>query len=61
MAGIWNIPEDEPQGLLGGFQRGLTNPLTLSGLGLLSGEGFGGAMQGARMVNDAAVPAPAHH
>lgn len=49
MAGIWNIPEDEPQGLLGGFQRGLTNPLTLSGLGLLSGEGFGGAMQGARM------------
>ena len=49
MAGIWNIPEDEPQGLLGGFQRGLTNPMTLAGLGLLSGEGFSGAAQGMRM------------
>jgi hypothetical protein len=51
MAGIWgNIEDDEPQGgLLGGLQRGFTNPLTLGGLALLSGEGFGGAAQGMRM------------
>jgi len=49
MAGIWNIPDDEPQGLLGGLQRGFTNPMTLSGLGLLSGGGWDGAMQGARL------------
>jgi hypothetical protein len=51
MAGLWgNIEDDEPQGgLLGGLQRGFTNPLTLGGLALLSGEGFGGAAQGMRM------------
>lgn len=47
--GIWGFDDDEPQGLLGGLQRGFTNPMTLAGLGLLSGEGFGGAMQGMQM------------
>lgn len=49
MAGIWNIPDDEPQGLLGGLQRGFTNPMTLAGLGLLSGGGWDAAGQGMRM------------
>lgn len=48
MAGIWgNVDDDQPQGgLLAGLQRGFMNPMTLGGLGLLSGEGFGGAMRG---------------
>jgi hypothetical protein len=51
MAGIWgNVDDDQPQGgLLAGLQRGVMNPMTLGGLGLLSGEGFGGAMQGMQM------------
>ena len=50
MAGLLGNYDDEPQGgLLGGFQRGFTNPMTLAGLGLLTGEGFGGAMRGMQM------------
>lgn len=50
MAGIWGFEDDEPQGgLLAGIQRGVMNPLTLGGLGLLSGEGFTGAMRGMQM------------
>lgn len=50
MAGIWGFEDDEPQGgLLAGIQRGVMNPLTLGGLGLLSGEGFTGAMRGMQL------------
>lgn len=50
MAGLFGDDyDDEPRGLLGGLSRGMTNPLFLAGAGLLSGEGFGGAMQGLRM------------
>lgn len=44
-----NVVDDEPQGLLGGLQRGFTNPMTLAGLGLLSGGGWDAAGQGMRM------------
>jgi len=49
--GIWgNIDDEEPQGgLLAGIQRGVMNPMTLGGLGLLSGEGFSGMTQGMRV------------
>lgn len=44
---------EEPQGgLLAGLQRSVANPLTLGGLALLSGEGFGGAMRGFQMGSE---------
>jgi hypothetical protein len=50
MAGLWgNIEDDEPVGLLGGLQRGIGNPMTLAGLGLLTGGGWDAARQGMAM------------
>lgn len=49
MAGLLGNFDDEPVGLLGGLQRAVTNPLTLTGLGLLSGGGWQGAAQGMQM------------
>lgn len=49
MAGIWNIEDDEPVGLLAGLQRGIGNPMTLAGLGLLTGGGWDAARQGMQM------------
>ena len=50
MAGLLgNFEDDEPQGLFAGIQQGLMNPMTLTGLGLLAGGGWDGAMQGARI------------
>lgn len=49
MAGLLGNFYDEPVGLLGGLQRAVTNPLTLTGLGLLSGGGWQGAAQGMQM------------
>lgn len=49
MAGLLGNFDDEPQGLLGGLQRAVGNPMTLAGLGLLTGQGFGGAMRGMQM------------
>ncbi len=40
---------DEPQGLLGNLHRTMTSPLFLGGAALLTGNGFGGAMQGMQM------------
>jgi hypothetical protein len=50
MAGLLNF-NNQPQqgGLLAGLQNAVGNPMTLAGLGLLSGEGFGGAMRGAQL------------
>lgn len=41
--------EEPQQGLLAGIHDAFFNPMTLTGLGLLTGEGFGGAMRGAQM------------
>lgn len=53
MAGLLGNYEDPRGGLLGGdwssFGDRIMNPMTLSGLALLSGGGFGGAMEGLRM------------
>ncbi|WP_072396453.1 hypothetical protein [Hyphomicrobium sp. CS1GBMeth3] len=49
MAGLLGNFDDEPQGLLAGLQQGFMNPITLTGLGLLTGGGWDGAMQGARV------------
>lgn len=49
MAGLLGNFDDEPQGLLGGVQRTMTSPLFLAGAGLLTGQGFGGAMRGMQM------------
>jgi hypothetical protein len=50
MAGLWgNIEDDEPVGLLAGLQRGIGNPMTLAGLGLLTGGGWDAARQGMAM------------
>jgi hypothetical protein len=46
---LGNFEDDEPQGLFAGIQQGLMNPMTLTGLGLLAGGGWDGAMQGARI------------
>lgn len=49
-AGLLDSGEDARQGgLLSGLQNTMTSPLFLSGLGLLTGGGFGGAMRGAQL------------
>lgn len=49
-AGLLANYHQEPHGgLLTGLQDVMVNPLFLTGLGLLSGEGFGGAMRGAQL------------
>lgn len=47
--GLLGNYDEAPQGLLAGLQETMTDPLFLTGLGLLSGEGFGGAMRGAHL------------
>lgn len=48
--GLLDFGNDEPQGgLLSGLQNTMTSPLFLAGTGLLTGKGFGGAMQGFQM------------
>lgn len=47
MAGLLgNYDDDQPQGLLGHLQQSFMNPMTLTGLGLLTGGGWEGAMRG---------------
>jgi len=46
---LLNYPQQPQGGFLSGLQNAVANPLTLGGLGLLSGEGFGGAARGMQM------------
>jgi len=46
MAGLLPDFDDEPRGLLGGLRNTMMDPMFLAGAGLLTGQGFGGAMRG---------------
>lgn len=49
MAGLLGNYDEPRGGLLAGLQNAVANPMTLAGMGLLSGEGFGGAARGMQM------------
>lgn len=49
MAGLLPDFDDEPRGLLGGLRNTMMDPMFLAGAGLLTGQGFGGAMRGFEM------------
>lgn len=49
MAGLLPNFDDEPRGLLGGLRNTMMDPMFLAGAGLLTGQGFGGAMRGAQL------------
>lgn len=49
MAGLLPDFNDEPRGLLGGLRNTMMDPMFLAGAGLLTGQGFGGAMRGAQL------------